>query len=51
MTQLFGGDNNDFIFGNEGNDRLDGGTGPDFGDGGPDFDSCVNVENETNCEA
>jgi hypothetical protein len=52
-----GGTGNDRLFGDDptndasGNDFLDGGTNTDIGNGGPQFDTCVNVETETNCEA
>jgi Ca2+-binding RTX toxin-like protein len=53
--RLNGGDGDDELYGDDqggnGNDRLDGGPENDFGDGGPNFDTCVNVETETNCEA
>jgi hypothetical protein len=42
---------NDRISAGLGDDFLDGGTGTDEGNGAEDFDTCVNVETEINCEA
>ena len=39
------------LYGGPGNDVLNGGSGTDSADGGPNFDACVNVETEINCEA
>jgi Ca2+-binding RTX toxin-like protein len=56
--RLIGGSDNDTLFGEDGNDDLYGGAlfggnikgNIDNGDGGPDFDTCVDVKNVTNCE-
>jgi Ca2+-binding RTX toxin-like protein len=48
---LLGGADDDFLNGSDDNDFLNGGTGTDSGDGGPGFNSCVNLETETNCQA
>jgi Ca2+-binding RTX toxin-like protein len=48
---LLGGADDDFLSGSDDNDFLNGGTGTDNGDGGPGFNSCVNLETETNCQA
>jgi hypothetical protein len=42
---------NDKVYGNAGDDFLHGGVGNDLGVGGANFDTCVNIETETNCEA
>jgi hypothetical protein len=56
--RIDGGAGNDTLFGEDGDDRLFGDAQDysfrgqvDSGDGGPDFDICINVETETNCEA
>jgi Ca2+-binding RTX toxin-like protein len=49
--RLYGSLGNDQLNGGAGNDRLLGGGNTDNGDGGPDFDRCVNLETQVNCEA
>ena len=48
---LLGSTGNDRLFGMDNNDNLDGGTGTDSGNGGANFDTCVRLNTEINCEA
>jgi Ca2+-binding RTX toxin-like protein len=41
---------NDIIYGKTGNDLLDGGPENDLGEGGTNFDTCIDVEDGSNCE-
>ena len=46
---IFGEKGDDTLFGRDGDDNLDGGPGTDTGDEGNGVNTCISIENPTNC--